>query len=158
MISAYYKFIALPDEVKKIHKIRSKHRLDCVKYNDHIEFKKSLSNFINHKGQLFFFLTKAIEFVKADSKRITDLALTNGQNFTSLYIEDLDFQAYAYGDYGNEGLLFILNPGFTVIEMVVVKNGRNLIRLYYQKLIDGELDQEIDYFRDQAKPFFNYGL
>ncbi len=174
MIKLYYKLENLPDEVKKANKIRSKARLDCTKYTDLLGNYKGLINFVNKKNQLNFYLTPARDFVSCESKRIAEYSLTGGGlNFTSLYIEDLDMPYFAYGTanankklangeenpmfaYRMDGYLFIINPDYTIIELFIIPNGRNLISSYYQKLLDGGFDDEIDNLRKIAKPFFDY--
>jgi len=177
MIEAYYKFISLPDEVKEAHKIRSKARLDCVSYiNQPFSTGHGLTNFVNAKGQLVFFKTPAYSLVNAHSKRIADWTLTNNSlNFSSIYIEDIDFPEIAFGfpnakrylkngnpnplyPFKNDGYLFLINRDYSIIELFVFTDGRNYINLYYQKMIDGDFDKEIKELRSRAKPFFDYGL
>ena len=176
MIAAYFRLESLSDELRIANKIKSKVRLDCTCYADNIiGGYNGLTNFVNNKGMLFFYLTQARDFVSADSKRIADYSLTNGSiNLTSIYIEDLDYPHYGYGtpnakrqlsngdenplfQYRNDGYLFVLNPDYSKIELFVLPGGRNLITAYYQKLIDCGLDDEIDLLRKQAKPFYHYG-
>ena len=176
MIGAYYNLIALPDEVRAINKIRSKARLDCVAYTDKVPGGyKGLTFFVNHKGQLYFYKTPAMDFVKANRKRIAEWSLTFGNlNLSSIYIEDLDYPEFGYGHsnpnrlignggnpnplfpFRNDGYLFIMNTNHTQIELLVIPDGRNLISSYYQKLIDGGFDEELNYLRKEASPFFNY--
>lgn len=93
MIVGYYKMVVLPDEVKSQNKIKSQSRLDCVAYAGEY---KGLTNFVNAKGQLFFYKTPCKEFVKANIKRRAEWSLTNNSlNFTSIYIED--FTAKRFG-------------------------------------------------------------
>jgi hypothetical protein len=40
----------------------------------------------------------------------------------------------------------------------VIPDGRNLISSYYQKMIDGDFDDEVRQLRQQAKAFFNYEM
>ena len=51
---AYFKFEKLPDEVRNHHKIKSKFRLDCTHYYNPSHYK-GLTDFVNKKGQLFFY-------------------------------------------------------------------------------------------------------
>ena len=155
MIGAYFKLQDLPGDTRAKHKIRSKTRLDCTGFVDWIGIK-GLEKFVNHKGQMYFYKTPARDVVKADSKRQADICLTNGDNFSSLYFEDLDYKQYAYGDFSNDGLLFIVNEDYSYIEILIIPNGKNLIKGYYQKLIDGDFDEVIKRMREQAVPFFNY--
>lgn len=155
MIGAYFKFQSLPELVRIKHKIRSKTRLDCTDFTDWIEYR-GLTKFVNHKGQLYLYKSPAKDVVKADSKRQADICLTNGENISSLYFEDLDYKQFAFGDFGNDGLLFIVNEDYSQIEMFVIPNGKNLIKGYYQKLLDSDFYDVIKKMREQAKPFFNY--
>jgi len=175
MIGAYYKLVALPDDVRAKYKIRSKARLDCISFTDRVPGEyKGLTFFVNRKGQLFFYKTPARDFVKADRKRIAEWALTNSNlNLSSIYIEDMDYPEFGYGHtnpneylsngnpnplfpFRNDGYLFIMNTDYSKIELLVVPNGRNLISSYYQKLIDGGFDEELKSLREASIPFFTY--
>ena len=68
-----------------------------------------------------------------------------------------EFQILAIGD-----LHFFLSFGYrkglhnTEIEILILPDGRNLISHYYQHLIDGYFDAEIQRLRAEAKPIFEY--
>jgi hypothetical protein len=171
MIGGYYKLVALPDEVKNQNKIRSKARLDCIAYAGNY---KGLTNFVNKQGQLSFYKTPCREFIDAHTKRVAEWSLTNSSlNFSSIYIEDFDLLEYGYGypnakprlsngepnplhPFKNDGYLFIVNKDYTQIEVLILPDGRNLISHYYQHLIDGYFDTEIQRLRAEAKPYFDY--
>ncbi|WP_018476693.1 hypothetical protein [Pontibacter roseus] len=175
MIAAYFRFENLPDQVKAKYGIRSKARLDCTTHANTKSYT-GLIDFINAKGQMYLFKIPAREFVKANSKRLAEWALSNGKlNLSSIYFEDVDFPEYGYGypsanrllsngtanplfPYRNDCYLFITNQDLTLVEVFIILNGRNLIPGYYQNLIDGALDSEIEQLRAQAKPFFDYGI
>jgi hypothetical protein len=175
MIPLYYKLAILPDEVRAINKIRSKARLDCISFSDMVAGGyKGLTNFVNHKGQLFFYKTPCRDFLNTDCKRLAEWSLTgNGLNFSSIYIDDLDYPEIGYGypnanrylsngsenplfEFRNDGYLFLINKDYSEIELLVIPDGRNLISSYYQKMIDGGFDEEVRELRMQAKPFYNY--
>jgi len=173
MIAAYYKLAILPDEIRTANKINSKVRLDCIAYTDLIEYK-GLTYFVNFKGQLYFYKTACKGFVTADRKRLAEWSLTKDRiNFSSIYLEDFDFPEIGYGypnakrllsngsinpmfEYRNDAYLFLINPDFSEIELLVVIDGRNLISGYYQKMIDGGFDIELKRLRELAKPFCKY--
>lgn len=176
-ILAYYRFEVLPEQVKRAHKIRSKTRLDCVAYcNTAGQEYKGLENFVNKKGQLFLYKVESYNFVSADSKRLSMWSLTNNSlNLSSIYIEDIDFPEIGYGypndkthlsngkdnplyAYRNDAYLFFLNKDLSVIEMVVIQDGKNLVNIYYQMAIDGAFDEHIQQLRQQARPFYQYEL
>ena len=99
MIGAYYKLAALPDEVRAANKIKSKARLDCIAFADRVAGRyRGLTNFVNGKGQLFFYKTPCRDFVNTDNKRLSEWSLTgNNLNFSSIYIDDLEFVEIGYG-------------------------------------------------------------
>lgn len=176
MIVTYYKLATLPDEVRAANKIRSKARLDCVCFTDIVTGGyKGLTNFVNNKGQIFFYKTPCRDFVNTDSKRLAEWSLTNGLNFSSIYIDDLDYPEIGYGypnanrllsngslnplfEFRNDGYLFLINRDYSEIELLIIPDGRNLISSYYQKMIDGGFDDEIRQLRQQAKAFYNYDM
>jgi hypothetical protein len=161
----------LSDEIRTANDIKSKHRLDCIQYSGNYT---GLLSFVNSKGQLFFYLTPARGFISSDSKRVADWSLTNNsQNLSSIYIEDLDYPNLGFGycnanplllngqpnpmfEYRFDGYLFQVCPDYSVIELLVIPGGRNLIRLHYKKLIDGGYDAEIRTLRDEVRQFYSY--
>lgn len=171
MIGGYFKLVVLPDEVKAQNKIRSKARLDCIAFAGNYQ---GLTKFVNKQGQLYFYKTPCKEFVEAQSRRVAEWSLTNSNlNFSSIYIEDFDFLEFGYGypnakprlsngepnplyHFKNDGYLFIVNKDYSQIEILILPDGRNLISHYYQHLIDGYFDTELQKFRSEAKIFFEY--
>lgn len=175
MIGAYYKLAILPDEVRAANKIRSKARLDCISFTDMVVGGyKGLTNFVNFKGQLFFYKTPCRDFVNTDSKRLAEWSLTgNGLNLSSLYLDDIDYPEIGYGypnakrllsngsgnplfPFRNDGYLFLINKDYSVIELFIIPDGRNLISSYYQKMIDGGFDDKVRELRKQSKQFYQY--
>ncbi|GAA4434246.1 hypothetical protein GCM10023188_24960 [Pontibacter saemangeumensis] len=175
LIAAYYKYETLPDVVKAQHGIRSKARLDCTAYTNLTGYT-GLTDFVSLKGQIYLFKIPAREFVRANSKRLAEWALSNGKlNLSSIYFEDIDYPEYGYGypnanrllgngsnnplfPYRNDCYLFITNADITQVEILVIMNGRNLVPGYYQCLINGDIDRELQSLRMQAKPFFDYRI
>lgn len=175
MIGAYYRLALLPEEVRASNKIRSKARLDCVSFTDLVAGNyQGLTNFVNSKGQLFFYKTPCRDFVNTDSKRMAEWSLTySSLNFSSIYIEDMDYPEIGYGypnakrllsngspnplfPFRNDGYLFIVNNDYSEIELIIIPDGRNLISSYYHKMIDGGFNDKVKELREQAKPFYRY--
>jgi hypothetical protein len=177
MIKVYCRFILLSDVVRAENKIRSKARLDCISSTDLVAGGyKGLTFFVNdkrHKGQLFFYKTPCKDFVNTDSKRLAEWSLTNGLNFSSIYIDDIEFPEIGYGypnanrllsngspnplfEFRNDGYLFLMNKDYSEIEILIIPDGRNLISSYYQKMIDGGFDDEVRKLKEQAKFFYPY--
>ncbi|AKQ44439.1 hypothetical protein TH63_00370 [Rufibacter radiotolerans] len=174
MLTAYYKLEILQDYLRQANKINSKTRLDCTLQTNPKNYT-GLTDFVNAKGQMYFYKTPAREFVKANCKRLAEWALSNGKlNLSSIYFEDIDFPQFGYGypnanrlksnrepnplfPFRNDAYLFITNADLSQVEVLVIAEGRNLVNAYYQRLIDGELDQEVQTLRQQAQPLFDYG-
>jgi hypothetical protein len=174
MIKGYFKFIVLPEEVRKQHKIRSLSRIDCIAYTDTgLQELNGLTNFVNKKQQLAFYRTPAGEFVKANSSRIAQWALTGNElNFSSLFML-AQFPQFAWGcpnskvklkgggenpmaAFKSDGYLFLINSDFSEIEVLILPHCAHIIELLFQQLLDGNFDEQIELMRRQAKPFFNY--
>ena len=171
MLTARYLFVKLPIEVKEKHGFKALARLDCTKVSGEYE---GLNPFKNKKGMLYLYPTDTSEFIECDGKRIATMALTNGTlNLSSLYVENLESPQYAYGypnarlklkdgspnpllEYRQDGYLFLTDNELNRIELLVVYRGRNLIREAYSRLLDGELDTEIEQLRAIERPFYNY--
>lgn len=175
MIAVYFKLSQLPQNVRELNKIRSKGRLDCISLLDMLpDGYKGLMNFINSKGQLYFYKTPCREFVNTETKRLAEWSLTGGSlNFSSIYIDDIDYPEFGYGypnanrlltngssnplfEFRNDGYLFIANKDYSEIEVLVIQDGRNLINSYYHKLIDGGFDEQLGQMRKQASCFYKY--
>ena len=175
MIAAYYSFQCLSDEIRAANGIRSKARLDCVAFADRVSGGyKGLLPFLNKKGQLCFYLTPARDVVNSNSKRRTDWTLTqNSLNLSSIYKEDTDYPDLGYGypnhkrrlsngqpnpvfEWANDGFLFLSNSTYSAIELLIIPDGRHLITAYYNSLIDGAMDEQINEMRQQARPYYPY--
>lgn len=172
MITAYYKFVLLPSEVRALNKIRSTARLDCIACSGSY---KGLTFFVNKQNQLALYKVPAKDIVNSHHKRIAEWSLSNNNlNFSSIYIENFDCPEYGYGypnknpfigidkkqnpvyPFCNDGYLFILNKEYTEIEILIISDGRNLISYYYQHLIDGLFDTELRELRAISKPHCHY--
>ncbi|MBL1320242.1 MAG: hypothetical protein COA63_004175 [Methylophaga sp.] len=155
-ITAYYQLEKLPEATKTQFNIKSKARLDCVAHFNLLD-EQPLSQFISKKKQMYFYCSAPENYIIANAKRISDLGLTHGsKNLSSIYIPNIDHPEYGYGDFANDCLLFKLNNDLSAIDVFIIKNGKTLKRQYFQLFIDGELDDEIEAIKQQAKPFFNY--
>ena len=94
-------------------------------------------------------------------------------NLSSIYIDDIDFENIGYGypnanrylvngsfnplyEFRNDGYLFIIDKNYKQIELLVIPGGRNLISSYYQKMIDGGFEDQLTYYRKEAKVFYQY--
>jgi hypothetical protein len=178
---AYFKFVNLPQQVKKANGFRSKKRLDCTKFCNPINYS-GLDCLVNHRGMLYFYKDNSDNVVSANSKRQAEWSLTgrstingNSVNVTSLYNEDLDYPDLYYGypndsiklnngdrnpfyKYRHDGYLFLADKDIAELEMLIIPDSRNQIRSYFQMLIDGDFESNINKLRQQAQTYFDYGL
>jgi hypothetical protein len=175
MIEGYYKLIALPEEVKAQNGIKVGAivpRFDCTEISGNY---RGLEAFTNHKGQMYFNLTHCREFIQTNSKRYAEYCLTGSKslNFGSLY-KFAGYPNYAYSypnkkpfigqkrepnplfPFGNDLYLILTNKEYSFFEILIIEGGRNLAEHYFQDLINGAFDSEIEKLRAEAKPFFNY--
>jgi len=178
MFSWYGEFVVLPNEIKQRNKIKLEPvcpRLDCIKS---VGYYKGIEPFINKKGMFKFNLMRT-DGIKTDEKRKADYYLQGekSMNFSSIYPLSLnDKNIVYYGEpndkptiksgkakidnpmlpYKNDGYLFIINPDYTKIELLVIENGRFLIRGYTKQLANGEFDNMLKQFRETSTTFYNY--
>lgn len=156
MISYYFKFERLSEELRVMHKIRSAVRLDCTMYagGPYTAFER----FKNTKSQLVVYPSPCREVVRANPKRRADVCLTNGSNISSIFqdFSDLSLRKFGWGDFGSDCLLFLVNDTFTTIEVFVLPNLRNIAESIFDKFLDGDFDSQIEVLRANGKPFFSY--
>jgi len=57
---------------------------------------------------------------------------------------------------GNDGYLFLISQDYSTIEILIIPDGRYLIKSYAMMLIDGKLTAALETIRNIAKSFFNY--
>ena len=58
--------------------------------------------------------------------------------------------------YSNDGFMFIAKPDFSVIEIVVIQNGRYFIQSECKKYADGKMNDVLATLRAEARPIFQY--
>lgn len=178
MFSWYGDFIILPNEIKQRNKIKLEPvcpRFDCIRS---VGYYKGIEPFINKKGMIKFNLMRTDEH-KTDEKRKADYYLQGekSMNFSSLFPLALpEIENICFGEpndkptiksgkakienpmlpYKNDGYLFIIEPDYTRIELLVIENGRFLIKAYAKQLASGEFDEMLKQFRDSAKTYYKY--
>ena len=58
--------------------------------------------------------------------------------------------------YRNDGFLFIAKPDFSVLEIIIVQNGRFYIQSEAKKYADGQMNDVLATLRAAAQPVFQY--
>lgn len=177
MFDCYIKMQQLPDEVKRVNKIKVGARiprLDCVSMAG---FYDGLKPLFSSKGQLKFYLVETRGLINSNDHRRAGYFLMGecSINFSSIFLQDFETgdRCFGYGEpninktlkngesnpmlpFCEDAYLFITNPKFTEIEILIISKGRYLIQGYTKQLASGAFDEALDVMREQAKPIFNY--
>jgi len=130
---------------------------------------KPLEAIKNAKNEIVMFCNRNDKCNK-NSKAEIRLQCKGSINFSSLYFDSLKIgesligygeppqMAKLKGDRVNpffenreDGYLFIVSPDMNTIEILIVPQGRQLIRGYAQKLADGQLNGALNELRRSAK-------
>lgn len=179
MFDCYIKLQQLPDEVKRANKgIKPGAkipRLDCVAMAGYYEGLKPL---YSSKGQIKLYLMETRGLINSNDQRRAGYFLMGEKsiNFSSVFLQDFGTdqkQCFGYGEpNGNETLkngepnpmkpfcedayLFITDPTFSEVEILIIRRGRYLIQGYLKQLANGAFNDALKAMREQAKPIFNY--
>lgn len=123
---------------------------------------------------LFLYLSGTEGIVNTHWRRKAETILTDGKNnISSLYFEDLEHPAFAYGypnpkavlsnkaenpyyPLRNYGYLFRFSPDFNELEMLVFPGIRHQIKGFFNLLLDGELDEQFELLKKEAQGLFPY--
>jgi hypothetical protein len=171
-ITAMYKLEILSSAQREKNKLRQAiYRRDCTQYSG---IYKGIEPFMNPKGMFFLSLAEQKNFVSSHIKRQTDFSLVGqGLNFSGLYFEDSENPQFAFGypfqkphfkdstinpvfEYRNDLYLFMTDSHYLTFEILIFKGARNLASDYFQMLINGDFDNEIEDHRNNYKKFYPY--
>ena len=140
----YFKFHNLPQVARDKFNIKSPNRLDCVSIYNPDDYK-GLTFFVNNKGQMYLYRTLTSAIVQTDPMRQANFMLTGKSiNLSSIY-NDLHRPGFGYGNpphskmlgrkrnkpnplytWRDDLYLFIFNPDYTEIELIIIPDGKNL--------------------------------
>ena len=178
---SYFELSELPGEIKQLHRIRSGNRLDCVNFYSPDNNLRGLTFFVNFKGQLYFSKTRPNLFVGADIRRQSSLALITSvkgktYNLSSIYIDIPERSDMGYGNpssqkmlgsgdkpnplyaFRNDLYIFLMNEIRSRVELIIIPDQKNLWLSYYQRFLNGEFEEAVNWLRENSKPFFKYDL
>ncbi|MCM1037326.1 MAG: hypothetical protein NC406_08415 [Bacteroides sp.] len=145
-LTDYYKMAKLPN-------CKSKLRLDCITSTGGYEpFEERAQR--GRDKRFKFYYGKTPDQFKVDAKRKSGAAFTDSNNITSVYTPDLDTPLLAYGDMigTNDALLFVFSEDYKTVEVFVARGLKNHVKGLFTLFADGELDDEMECLRQQAKP------
>lgn len=155
-LKAYYKGVKNPD---------GKTRYDVVtSFGDYSVFEEGLLNRggFNVGGLSWHFFLEIPERIGSNQKRKGDYHLNKTNHISSIYHPDKSIPV-CWGDVMHpktriltkDAIIIILSPDFTEIEIFVAPGLRNESRILYQQVIDGLLDDEIEWLRGQSLSYSN---
>jgi hypothetical protein len=130
---------------------------------------KPLQSITNAKGEIVMH-SQRNEKCNPNSKAETRLQCRGSVNFSSVYLENLKIGETLIG-YGEppqakelkggktnpffdnraDGYLFVISPSLNTIEILIIPNGRQLIKGYAKMLADGQLNGPLNELRNLAK-------
>jgi hypothetical protein len=147
IITDYYKCQRLPEFSKN-----RTPRFDCIASSASYPKFEAIAKRAR-VNRFFFYYTDIPERFDPAVRRKTDKSINNGKNITSVYMLDIqNFPNLAFGDIKDttDALLFIFSDDDSVLEVFVCRGQKNNRVALCNLLADGELDEEIDFFRKQT--------
>lgn len=145
-LTDYYKMAKLPG-------CKSKLRFDCITSTGGYEPFEERAQRGRDKRFKFYYGGTPDTF-SADAQRKADRVITDTTNISSVYTPDLDNPLLGYGDvaHTNDALLFLFSDDYRVIEIFVARGLKNHQKGLFSLFVDGELADEMEKLRQQAKP------
>lgn len=145
-LTDYYKMVKLPNQ-------KSKLRFDCVASTGGYEPFEERAQRGRDKRFKFYYGSTPDTF-SANAKRKADKAITDGENISSVYTLDLDTPLLGYGNVKdtNDALLFQFSEDYSQVEVYVARGLKNDEKGLFILFADGELAEEMEQLRQQAKP------
>ena len=145
-LTDYYKMAKLPN-------CKSKLRFDCVASTGGYEPFEERAQRGRDKRFKFYYGGTPDTFT-ANAQRKADRAITDGESISSVFTPDLDNPLLGYGDTKgtNDVLLFLFSEDYRQIEIFVARGLKNHSKGLFALYADGELSEEIEQLRAQAKP------
>ena len=139
----------------KLQEIRivKSHRFDCTASTGGYEPFEAMA-LTSRVKRFFCYYNGVPDTFNAQAKRKADKALTNGDSISSVFTPDLDNPLLGYGDMKgtNDALLFLFAEDYKGVEVFVARGLKNHVKGLFALFADGELADEMECLRQQAKP------
>lgn len=145
-LTDYYKMVKLPT-------CKSKLRFDCIASTGGYEpFEERATR--GRDKRFKFYYSGTPDTFTANAQRKADRVITDTTSISSVFTPDLDNPLLGYGDTVGTGdaLLFLFSDDYRQIEIFVARGLKNHAKGLFVLFADGELADEIEYLRQQAKP------
>lgn len=145
-LTDYYKMAKLPT-------CKSKYRMDCITSTGCYEPFEALAQHSRDKRFKFYYAVTPEQF-KAEAQRKGGMSITDTNNISTIYSPDLDNPLLGYGDVvnTNDALLFLFADDYKSVEVFVARGLKNHQKGLFALFADGELADEVERLRRQAKP------
>lgn len=127
--------------------------MDCTASTGGYEPFEALAQRGRDKRFKFYYGVTPEQF-KAEAQRKGGMSITDGNNISTIYSPDLDNPFFGYGDvaHTNDALLFLFAEDYKSVEVFVARGLKNHQRGLFTLFADGELADEVEQLRRQAKP------
>lgn len=145
-LTDYYKMVKLPGQ-------KSKLRFDCVASTGGYEpFEERAARGRDRRFKFYYGGTP--DTFTANAQRKADRVITDTTSISSVFTPDLDSPLLGYGDTVGTGdaLLFLFSEDYRQIEIFVARGLKNHAKGLFALFADGELADEVEQLRRQAKP------
>lgn len=145
-LTDYYKMVKLPT-------CKSKLRFDCVASTGGYEpFEERAARGRDKRFKFYYGGTP--DTFTANAQRKADRVITDTTSISSVFTPDLDNPLLGYGDTVGTGdaLLFLFSEDYRQIEIFVARGLKNHVKGLFALFVDGELADEMECLRQQAKP------
>lgn len=146
ILTDYYKMAKLPT-------CKSKMRMDCIASTGSYEPFEARATRTREKRFKFYFGDTPEQF-KAEAKRKSGMAISDGSYISSVYVPDLENPLMGYGDMvgTQDALLFLFTEDYRSVEVFVARGLKNNKNGLFNKFTDGELGEEVKALRERATP------
>lgn len=145
-LTDYYKMVKLPT-------CKSKLRFDCVASTGGYEpFEERAARGRDKRFKFYYGGTP--DTFTANAQRKADRVITDTTSISSVFTPDLDNPLLGHGDVANtnDALLFVFSEDYKQIEVFVARGLKNHAKGLFALFVDGELADEMECLRQQAKP------
>jgi len=141
ILTDFYKGENLPGAAKTRYDV-------TASTGEYLTFETKLKNKKNGLSFYFGDVPPAFHFAGSDRP---DKAISKSDNISSVFVPDVKLP-YGFGDVRGTGdaLLMIFSDNYRIIELFIARGQRNNRRNLYILLVDGELDNEIAFLRQNA--------
>ena len=138
--------------VEKLADKKSLTRRDCTSSTGGYPLFENICAKSRDKHKRFFIHLRGVpEKFNAHVKRKAELAISNSEHISSVFMPDIR-QRVGYGDVKGtlDSLLMVFNEDYTEIDVFVARGQKNNQRQIFFLYEDGELTQEIEQLKQQA--------